>query len=362
MMDHASGSNAQRREVLPKEERDRRAMFARRRREIRAAASLSKSHNSIECDLPFRLSGSQAKVAYALRMNCETLIRDAGIDRVGFLTLTVGDVGTDGRFLQVFDSSEASRRFNSLRPVLAELFDRWIVVTERHKNKAVHFHLLGVMRAKVDIRRGFDWENFTAANAARARGAVDERAELAYSVAAAPVLRDAWRMLRETLPGYGFGRAELTPIRKTGEAVASYVSKYVEKNLFNRLAEDVGKRLVRYGGWNKRQLRPNDFGWGTPGATAWRKGAQACAATVGITEPEQMAQYLGPRWAWRISRGMGYVAAQVEKHSVLDSIEWARASMRGEMDSCERRRRDLESLCGKTIEDHWFFDEIKEAA
>ena len=270
----------------------------------------SDSHNSDSTaveqkdDLPFRLTGSQRKTAYALRTNVEQMIAEEGIHRIAFLTLTVGDDRPSG-FRQVFDVSEASRRINNLsRRVLPALFSRCVVVTERHKNAAIHFHIIGALVSSADIRTGFDFTSFHASLRARAAGNPEPGAEAAYVASAREELRDGWRMLRETLPRYGFGRAQLTPIEKTGGAVACYVSKYVEKNLFNRLEEDYRKKLVRYIGWGKAQLKPNEFSWATARAGAWRSKAAALAELVGIDTREEMREACGPRWAFHVSRVM----------------------------------------------------------
>lgn len=272
---------------------------------------MSKSHISdgeqaaSQKDLPFRLTGSQAKTAFALRHNAEEMIRECGIDSVVFLTLTVGEL-VNGRFVKQPGAAEANRRINNAsRRLLPELFEKWIIVTERHKDGAIHFHLLAVVAGRPDVRTGFRHD------------AVKMRS---FTNASAP-LRHVWKVLGDRLPDLGFGRAEATPVRKTGEAVASYVSKYVEKNLFNRLDEDRGKKLVRYGGWN-RHLRPNDFGWATAGATRWRLKAR-CAAylAAGHSEPEEVRAALGPRWALRVTEM--FPAVTVETFKFIDS-EWLR--------------------------------------
>lgn len=252
-------------------------------------------------DLPFHLTGSQRKTAYALEKNVATLISEAGLECCGFLTLTVGDEGADG-FEQVWDSKESSKRIDSLRRgLLAELFPRAVVVTERHKSGAIHFHL--IVETCEDIRTGFDFDSFLAARNARKAGWIDREAEERYQASASEPLRRLWSILRERLPSYGFGRAELTPIYKTGEAVSRYVSKYVEKNLFNRLAEDKGKKLVRYHGFKGRHLKPNDFAWATPRAAAWRGKAAMLAGMVGATHATVSAAF-GPRWSFRMTRLM----------------------------------------------------------
>lgn len=282
--------------------------------------------------LPFRLTGSQAKTAFALRLNAEKLVNGDGdghfatapngklfwkverpefLKSTGFLTLTVGDFicqfhgqqlptdkGDDHRivfcpccgsrmaFVQVKDSEEANRRLNNLnRHVLPAIFSRAILVTERHKSGAVHFHLLGRLASGADIRTGLNFE------------AIEKR-----DYRSAPeALRALWAVLRDVLPRYGFGRAELLPVKKTSEAVAAYISKYIEKNICNRLKEDKGKKLVRYIGWNKRQLKPNEFSWATERARAWRGKAREMASYIGITQKEQCADALGPRWALHLT-------------------------------------------------------------
>jgi hypothetical protein len=237
-------------------------------------------------NLASMLTGSQAKTAFALRCNAEEMIKSGGLNSAGFLTLTLGNFGTDGKFHGIHDSGEASRRFNNLaRRVLATLFEKSIVVTERHKSGAIHFHLLGILAGHPDIRTGFNFERVKKRDY---RGVSDK-------------LRGIWADLRKILPEYGFGRAELTPIKKTGEAVACYISKYIEKNVCNRLPQDKHKKLVRYIGWEKSQLKPNEFGWATARAAAWRGKTRECAGMLGISEPEQAAEAFGARWAWKIS-------------------------------------------------------------
>ena len=232
------------------------------------------------------LTGSQAKTAYALRLNAEAMIKAGGLNSTGFLTLTLGDFDENGKFQCVFDSKEASRRLNNLnRRVLGDLFEKAIVVTERMKSGAIHFHLLGVIRGRPDIRTGLNFD--------RVKGRD-------YRTVPEP-LREIWAYLRKILPDYGFGRAELLPVKKTGEAVACYVSKYIEKNVCNRLPQDKHKKLVRYLNFDKKQIKPNDFGWASARACAWRGKTRECAALLGIQTPEQAALALGPRWAWRIS-------------------------------------------------------------
>lgn len=331
--------------------------------------------------LPFRLRGSQAKTAFALRKNCEAMLAghdrrelrefrhvdDSGNERValhyvapaprnldcaGFLTLTVGDYvcmkhgkqlpARDERgertnlcpccgfamvFEQVREAAEANRRFNNInRHLLKDVFERAIVVTERHKSGAVHFHLVGLLTGRPDIRSGV---NFKAIAKRDYRSAGEH-------------LRGLWAMLREKLPLHGFGRAELLPIRSTGEAVACYVSKYVEKNLFNRTEDDRRKKLVRYLGWRHlaspeeqadfarrtgkvpkqiaEQIRPNDFSWGSRRACAWRAKARETASLIGVQSREECATAFGPRWAMKLSSAwQGRTVDDLSPRLVMDT-------------------------------------------
>jgi hypothetical protein len=253
--------------------------------------SLSNGHKCAKPHLGIKLSGSQRKTAHAIRHNVETMIAEDGLSSTGFLTLTVGDSGPDG-FEMVLNSGEASKRVHRLmRRFIGHIFRRGVIVTERHKSGAIHFHLVGSLVGREDIRAGFDFD-------AVKRG--DYRS-------ASPALRAIWKKLREELPSFGFGRSELLPVRKTGAEVGSYVSKYIEKNIGQRTEDDKGKKLVRYFGWNKRQLKPNDFGWATPQAAKWRASARMLSALVGVVERTECADCFGPRWAFRLNRVMNAV-------------------------------------------------------
>lgn len=264
------------------------------------------------------LSGSQRKTAHAIRVNVCRQITEDGFESSGMLTLTAGDwvciehgvqiplprgacphCGLVMPFVQVKDAGEASKRVHGLlRRFVGRFMRRGVIVTERHKSGAIHFHIVGSvingaeLFCGLDIRTGFDF-------AAVAAG--DYRS-------ASPGLRAIWKMLREELPAFGFGRAELLPLKSSGEQVGSYVSKYIEKNIGARGEDDRGKKLVRYFGWKKRHLKPNDFAWATARATAWRTSARELSALVGVESRAEASECFGSRWAWHLSGVMNAVA------------------------------------------------------
>jgi len=212
---------------------------------------------------------------------------------IGFLTLTVGDQ-KKRKFVQVWDALEASRRMNSLLTGwLRGLFLRSIIVTERHKTGAIHFHLVVETRAELQTAGG-KWT---------------------------PALKSIHRKLRERLPGYGFGRAELTPLKKAAGAVATYLAKYVAKSMIARRDEDVGRRLVRYSGWEKSHLKPNEFGWFIRSSVEWRERIDTAVRICGFSDchtdaREEVRDCYGPRWAFRLTRAL----AHAERGMVTDDV------------------------------------------
>ena len=248
------------------------------------------------------LTGSQAKTAFALRMNWLPHGRNAAeVNRCGFPDFDRGGLDvinarqTDSYrqnrgncpcckkkmpFQQVFDMEEAYVAcLNLYRRVLPAVFLLGVIVTERCQNGAIHFHILGVMLHDWDIRTGFNFEQVKRRN---------------YT-SVCPELRGVWAELRHVLPKYGFGRAELLPIRKTGGAVTDYISKYIEKNVMNRPAADKGIKLVRYFGWEKRQLKPNEFEWNIKGGRTWRDKVGQLAKIGGLRVWEDSAHEVESR-------------------------------------------------------------------
>jgi hypothetical protein len=102
------------------------------------------------------LPGPRKKQAEALTQNIQWMAATFGKERVGFLTLTLGDFEAGGRFRNLRDRKEAQRRFHSL--LTNEISKRYVcgvTVMERHKNGGIHFHLAVV--CKEDIRGQIDF-------------------------------------------------------------------------------------------------------------------------------------------------------------------------------------------------------------
>jgi hypothetical protein len=218
------------------------------------------------------LSTSQRKSAFALAENIFHLAKIHGIERIGFLTLTFPDNLKDWR--------EAQRRFNSLRShFLCGCFGDWVVCLEPQKRGAIHYHLVVVTSS--DIRTGVDFD----AIASR-----DYRS-------ASPALRAIWADLRATLPKYGFGRSELLPVKSTGEGIARYVGKYLDKGCAHRGDAFKGARMVRYSqGW--RAVSPQ-FSWVSQNARQWRQLVGSLVSMVGGNDTQSLTDRFGRSWAWQ---------------------------------------------------------------
>jgi len=229
------------------------------------------------------------KAGFIVKTNIHAMCEKYGINHIGFLTLTFAD--------DVQCHKEATKRFNSLATnVLNVRYSQWVRVSERQKSGRWHFHLVVV--SKQDIRRGVDF----AAIAKR-----DYKS-------ASPALRSEWAFWRNTAKRYGFGRSELLPVKKTGEALASYVAKYISKGFSYRRDEDKGARLVSYSKNSRVCGSRLSFVGGR--SHEWRLRCKLFldnlyyryynqALLEGILPPEpfsydDMPSLFGTRWAWRL--------------------------------------------------------------
>ena len=229
------------------------------------------------------------KSEFIVKINIHAMVQKFGINCIGFLTLTFAD--------NVQCHKEATKRFNSLATgVLNERYLQWVRVSERQKLGRWHFHLVVV--SKHDIRRGVDFE------------AIKNRR---YKDGANTALRTEWAFWRSTSKKYGFGRTEILPVKKTGEALAAYVAKYISKGFAFRQSRDKGARLVSYS--QGARVCGSRFAFYSPLATAWRQKVAMWAASydgvfarvavsgghqlVDSLTYEDLPKFFGSKWAWR---------------------------------------------------------------
>lgn len=217
----------------------------------------------------------EEKSIYILRGNIESMIKHHGVENCGFLTLTFPD--------NLRDFREAQKRFNSLASnLLRKLFPGgYIVVLEPQKRGAIHYHL--IVGTEQDIRTGFDFE---------AVSKRDYRSANDY-------LRGLWSQLRNSMDKYGFGRSELLPIKTTGEGIAKYVGKYLQKN-FLECPTDWAKSKARKVRYSRSEWRTHKHGFQfiSEGSARWRQRVGAFAERVGAESFEDLRELFGPRWAY----------------------------------------------------------------
>ena len=297
-------------QTLPEETSEGAAADARAARAAAALPCLFETTASGEKP-PTPLPGPRCKQAQALTDNIKWMATTFGNERVGFLTLTLGDKDAGGRYRNLRERKEAQRRFHSLfTNEIAKRYQCGVTVTERHQNGGIHFHLVVVCMA--DIRGGID---FAACYPPKnAWGKPQYRPE--YSTAN-PALRQEWAYWRRIAKLYGFGRHQLQPMKSNGEALGRYLGGYLQKDWVHRLPEDKGARCVRYfGHWattgrvrRQRRLSPPfnaRFGWLTPKARAWREMLKQVVLALrykgtDISETN-IKDIIGNKWAWRMGK------------------------------------------------------------
>ena len=232
------------------------------------------------------LSPYHQKSAFSLGENVRRFCSLYGVENCGFLTLTFPD--------NVQDHKEASRRFNNMnRRYLGTFYGEWIWARERQKRGAWHYHL--VVQCKGDIRTGFDWDEYREWLTDYSKG---KRRRLRTGNA---FLRSLWEMNNRAFPSYGFGRVELLPIRSTVDAVASYVGKYISKQIDQRPEEDKGVRLVSHSaGFTAGSPK---FSWNSEGAKKWRANLALFAIHACCCSSHDEFLARAPhRWAYRFRK------------------------------------------------------------
>jgi hypothetical protein len=282
---------------------------------------------------PTPLPGPRKKQAEALTKNIQWMSETFGKERIGFLTLTVGDKTTGGKFWNLRDRKEAQRRFHSLLTnAIAKRYQCGVVVTERHKNRGIHFHLAIV--CKEDIRGQIDFGAcFPPKDSNGKRTCPPD-----YS-SANQAIKSEWAYWRRTAKRFGFGWHQLQPMRENGHALGRYLGKYLSKDWSNRLPEDKGARCVRYfGHWSnhprgtgeRKEKPPNKgrFGWLTVRSRVWREMVKQTIIVLNHggakLTPDNIKNVMGPRWGWKMAKlfpAVAFISGDWQPKEIQDGIE-----------------------------------------
>ncbi|HEX3716571.1 MAG TPA: hypothetical protein VH595_01275 [Verrucomicrobiae bacterium] len=177
------------------------------------------------------------------------------------------------------------KRWHSLLSnVIANRYGDWVCVLEMHSDGVWHFHV--VVSVEADIRTGTDIETLTNYSLPyKMRRGVRFRNE---------ALATEWSHLRGVCCKYRFGRAELMPIKKNGEALARYVAGYLAKS-WARVPSGRKSRLVRL----SRSLSGNitmRFSPNTLGNLIYRTRLKIAASMLHFDGYDDFEDYLGARW------------------------------------------------------------------
>jgi hypothetical protein len=260
-------------------------------------ASALPCHNSNSCIerkgfKPAPLSPYRKKSRDRLIMAVEGMVKKHGVTHVGLLTLSFGVPGSGRGSEETRELRERAKdldfvqgRWHSFASnVIARRYEDWICVLEPHKDGVWHLHV--VVSTKADIRTGTDIETLT-------------NYKLPYWQRRGKHLRNEalageWRALRETCCKYRFGRAELLPIKKTGEALARYVAGYLSKS-FGLVPAGRKHRLVRYSRTLGQKITMR-FSPYTLGNLIYRTRLNLAASMLHFEEYGDFADYFGPRW------------------------------------------------------------------
>lgn len=237
-------------------------------------------------------SKSELKTIYALGLNVAKLFKVNLIQNIGFMTITFPK--------EVTTPKEAGKRFNSFNShKLAEIRKAYIKVTEPHKDKRPHFHLL--IALPWDIQSGFDWQSYQAAQRefhANGKTARFRKLRRKYSQSATPDLRRLWAEFRKCSSLYNLGRIEILPIRTVEEAAVKYIGKYIEKGSVHRVGAWKGARLTSHSKSLDRAANCQ-FAWVESGRK-WRLYLKAVAQCLFAKDIDMLASRLGPKWAQKI--------------------------------------------------------------
>jgi len=255
-----------------------------------------------------KVSSNHKKTRFSVKENLQALICTLGLKQMVFFTVTLknrnGKVPTHDRLKFCW------RKFEKIL-VKKYPLGGWAVTERGGETQRLHMH--GALGVAVDVWQGYDFE------AARAVQKANPRAKWSLHPSANAALRQVHDDILRMAKRAGFGTIfHCEPIRSAGEAVAKYFSKYVTKNIEQRLFIDKGRRMFScfgeamnlrampsaarfaYGGplWEivKGERRPHyQNGW----AWLYRKKAAKYWAKLGIRDADHARETYGPKWAYR---------------------------------------------------------------
>jgi hypothetical protein len=249
------------------------------------------------------LTPNQKKTRHKMIMAVEWMVARHGIERVGVLTLSFGVPGSGKGSYETWALRQQAKhwgfvqdRWCSFRTnVVAVRYADWVCVFELHRDRVWHIHV--VVATKEDIRTGTDIETLS-------------NYKLPYWMRRGKHLRNEalaaeWTDLRRICCKYRFGRVELLPVRKSGEAVGFYLGDYLVKT-YNATADGKRCRLVRFSQCINEAIT-TPFTIVSLGNLIHRTRLKIAADMLRLTDYGDFAEYFGPQWNYFLKNTFAWI-------------------------------------------------------
>ena len=249
------------------------------------------------------LTPNQKKMRYKMILAVEWMVRKHGLDRVGLLTLSFGVPGSGKGSIETWELRQEAKHWDFVQNrwhsfctnVVAKRYEDWVCVFEMHKDRVWHLHV--VVSTKEDIRTGTNIE-------------ILSNYRLPYWMRRGKHLRNEalaaeWRELRVVSCKYRFGRVELLPVKKSGEAVGRYLGDYLVKT-YKAIPAGKRCRLIRFSG-NINSRISSKFSVHGLGQLIYRTRLKIAARIMGFREYGDFADFYGPQWNYRLKSDIAWI-------------------------------------------------------
>ena len=249
------------------------------------------------------LTPNQKRTRHKMILAVEWMVKKHGFERVGLLTLSFGVPGSGKGSYETWALRQQAKEWSFVQKrwhsfcthVVARRYPDWVCVFEMHRDRVWHLHV--VVATREDIRTGTDVETLS-------------NYKLPFHLRRGKHLRSEslaaeWRVLRETACKYRFGRVELLPVKKSGQAVGLYLGDYLVKT-YNATQEGKRCRLVRFSQGINRAIG-SKFTIHSLGNLIHRTRLKIAAAMLHFRDYGDFADYFGPRWNYYIKDSLAWI-------------------------------------------------------
>jgi hypothetical protein len=254
-----------------------------------------------------RLTPNQKKLRHKMILAIDWMVRKHGLEKVGVLTLSFGVPGSGKGSYETWALRQQAKVWKFVQArwhsfcthVVVKRYADWVCVFEMHGDRVWHLHV--VVATKADIRTGTDIETLS-------------NYKLPYWLRRGKHLRNEalaaeWRELRVVSCRYRFGRVELLPVKKTGEAVGHYLGDYLVKT-YNVMTPGQRCRLIRFSR-NINNAISNKFTVLGIGNLIYRTRLKIAAGMLRLADYGDFADYFGPQWNYYLKNTFAWIPLPV---------------------------------------------------